>query len=189
MSNSMRGKIVLGFVALLFSTQALFGLSVKALTNEQLTQTAEVIVIGRVLSAYSDSDPTTHRIYTFTNIRVNEYLKGKERPRNIVLKTIGGVKGNLGSMVEGAADFYRDEEVMLFLERRSDGSLFPVGFFLGKFSVYDDQDTGRKILIRRSDGRGQYFSEPRANTVKDLKNEQKLFFDEFRNEVQRFLQK
>lgn len=189
MSNSMRGKIVLSLIALLFSTQAVFGLSVKALSDKQLSETAEVIVVGKVLSAYSDQDPTTHRIYTYTTIRVYEYLKGKDRPRNLVLKTIGGVKGNLGSMVEGAADFYRDEEVMLFLERRTDGSLFPVGFFLGKFSLYNDQDTGRKVLIRRSDGRGQYFSEPRETTVKDLKNEEKLFFEDFRNEVQRFLQK
>lgn len=160
------------------------GLTVKMLTHEQLAKQAEVIVLGTVLSAYSDIDAEKGHICTFVNIRAGEYLKGKDRPRTLTLKTIGGIMADKGMYVDGAADFYRNEEVMLFLARRSDGSLFPVGFFLGKFSVYRDVETGRKVLIREADGKGRYFSTPRNETIEGLTREEKLFFDDFRVKVQ-----
>ena len=170
------------------SAHFLSALTVRMLTDEALVRTADVILTGRVLSAYSDIDPEDGHIYTHISVYVTEYLKGKNRLRTVILKTPGGIVGNIGMSVEGAADFYRNEEVMLFLSHSSDNSLFPVGLFLGKLSIYRDADTGRTILIRSADGKGEFFFTPRSEVLEGLAPEQKVFFDSFRAKVQTVLQ-
>src|SRR5688572_1179285 len=114
------------------------GLSAVEVSDKQLIEKAEMIVIGRVLSAYSEKDTSSGDVFTYISVRISDQLKGKSRSRDIVLKTAGGRVGDEIVYYPGAADFYRNEEVLLFLERRADDSLMPIGMVLGKYSVYRD---------------------------------------------------
>jgi hypothetical protein len=167
----------------------LTALTVLPLSDEQLAKKAEMIVVGKVLSADYDTDKKDNHPYTFVHIRVSEYLKGKNQTRDLTLKTLGGIGPKMGMYIPGAANFYRDEEVMLFLEKRTDGSLFPIGLFLGKYSIYRDHDTGRKVVVRDEEGLGKYSSEPRPTEIRDLEPQQKVFFDDFRQKIRQFVER
>jgi hypothetical protein len=95
----------------------------------------------------------------------------------------------MGMYIPGAANFYRDEEVLLFLEKRNDGGLFPIGLFLGKYSIYRDHATGRKVVVRDEEGLGKYSPEPRQTEIQDLEPEQKVFFDDFRQKIRQFVER
>jgi len=177
------------FVVSILIAPYLSALTVLPLSDEQLAKKAEMIVVGKVLSADYDTDKKDNHPYTYVHIRVSEYLKGKNQSRDLTLKTLGGIGPKMGMYIPGAANFYRDEEVLLFLERRTDGSLFPIGLFLGKYSVYRDHDTGRKVVIRDEEGLGKYSPEPRATEIRDLEPQQKVFFDDFRQKIRQFVER
>jgi len=176
-------------IAMVLIVPCLYALTVLPLTDEQISKKAEIIVIGRVLSAYYEVDSVDKHPYTHIHVRVDEYLKGNSHSRDLMLKTLGGLGSKMGMHIPGAANFYRNEEVLLFLERRNDGSLFPLGLFLGKYSIYRDHETGRKVVVRHEDGLGKYSSEPRETAIRDLRPEQKVFFEEFRQKIRQFIQK
>ena len=179
---------VLAAFTLLITSAGVSALTVANVTEEQLTNKAEMIVIGTVLSAYSERDAFTREVYTFISIRVSDHMKGTNRARVIELKTLGGATKDQMMYVPGAPDFHKNEEVMLFLERRADGSLMPVGMALGKYSVYRDAETDQKIVLRQTDGYGRYFSTPRAEKM-DLELSNKVFLNEFRSRIQKIVNK
>jgi hypothetical protein len=167
----------------------LTALTVLPLTDEQLAKKAEMIVVGKVLSADYDTDKKDNHPYTYVHVRVSEYIKGKNLGRDLTLKTLGGIGPKLGMYIPGAANFYRDEEVLLFLEKRVDGTLFPIGLFLGKYSIYRDHESGRKVVLRDENGLGKYSPEPRASEVRDLRPEEKVFFDDFRQKIRQIVER
>jgi hypothetical protein len=181
-------KILLGITTMFF-VSGLHALTVVQLTDEQLSRKAEIIVVGKVLSAHYEVDSKDKKPYTYVHIQVSEALKGKNVSRELTLKTLGGLGSKLGMHVPGAADFYRNEEVLLFLERRSDGSLLPIGLSLGKYSIYRDEQSGKKVVIRTMDGNGKYLSEPRESNIRDLQPDQKKYLDNFRQEIRQFIQR
>lgn len=176
-------KTIFVCMALTLTVSCLYALTVLPLSDEQLVGKSEIIMVGRVLSANYVIDAKDKRPYTMIHVRVSEYLKGKSAERDLTLKTLGGVSGKLGMVIPGAADFNRNEEVMLFLERRDDGSLFPVGLVLGKYNIYRDAESGRKVVLRQEDGMGKYSAEPREEIIRDLQPEQKVYFDDFRKKI------
>lgn len=180
-------KTIFACIALMLTVSCVYALTVLALSDEQLVEKSEIIVVGRVLSAYYEMDTKENNPYTRVHVRVSEYLKGKSPVREIMLKTLGGVKGNMALIIPGAADFNRNEEVMLFLERRDDGSLFPVGMVLGKYNIYHDASTGRKVILRLHNGEGKYSAEPREEVLRDLQPEQKVYLDDFRKKIHEFV--
>ena len=173
------------FVLLFFSSNGQ-ALSVLEVTEEQLVEKAEMIVIGTVVSAYSEKDSGSGDVFTYVTIRITDQLKGKSRGPHVILKTIGGRAGNDIVYIPGAADYFRNEEVLLFLERRPDQSWIPIGLTLGKYSIYRDFRTGRKIVLRHADGNGQYFSTPRSGTV-DLQPGDKRFLHDFQARIRKIV--
>ena len=114
---------------------------------------ARAIVRGRVLAINCDFDPQG-RIYTYVMLRVNDVLKGRVTARRIVLKEPGGQVGSQGSLVFGAPRFKPDEEVLLYLDTWSDGSLRVHQMFLGKFAITSDAATGKTWVTRDGPDRG-----------------------------------
>ena len=187
MNRDFLAGLITAFACLIALTGA-NALTVAKVSEDQLANKAELIVIGTVLSAYSERDVFTGDVYTFISIRVSDHMKGTNRSRVIELKTLGGATKDQMMYIPGAPDFHKNEEVMLFLERRPDGSLMPVGMALGKYSVYRDSETGQKIVLRQMDGYGRYFSSPRAEKM-DVEANDKLFLNEFRSRIQRIVSK
>jgi hypothetical protein len=107
---------------------------------------ARLIVRARVLSVGSAVDQD--RIFTYTSLKIREVLKGKLTERKIVIKEQGGIVGDRGSVVFGTPQFTPDEEVILYLVTWPDGSFHVYQMFLGKFSIVDDPETGRRMAVR-----------------------------------------
>jgi len=155
------------------------------MSDEQLTNKAEVIVIGKVLSAFSEKQGSGD-IVTFITIHVADQIKGKHNSEDLTIKTFGGQAGGQIMYFPGASDYFRNAEVMLLLERGSDGYLIPIGMVLGKYSIYRDSETGRKIVMRYADGNGQYFSNPREDEP-FLSPGDRVYLSDFRERIEKFV--
>ncbi len=97
--------------------------SVLPLTLEEHFRLSDAVLRGTVLATQAYRDPADGLFYTRTLVRVDEPLKGKLPP---VLKLVhrGGAEGTLGQMDAFAPQFQVGEERLLFVSRRSNGTLF-----------------------------------------------------------------
>lgn len=145
---------------------------VRGLTLEQMAVQSPVIVRGTVGAQECRWDDAHRRIQTFTELQVTEALKG-EVPKTLLVRQPGGVVGNVGADVAGAARFKTGEEVILFLEHPGDD---PHGFIVsglsaGKITL---EKTAFGELRAKRDLRGIAFWRPegaeRQPTVRDVNN-------------------
>lgn len=108
-----------------------------------LTKSSAVVVHAKVLASQARWTSDRARIVTDTEVEVLEAWKGAPAARFVVMQP-GGIVGELGQKVAGAARFTIGEEVVLFLEAR--GDRFTVaGMSQGAFHV-----------VRSSDGKTSY---------------------------------
>jgi hypothetical protein len=114
---------------------------------EQLARRADVIVIGDVVSAVGAWDAARTNISTRIEVAVAETLKGAAASTLSFIQ-LGGRVGDLVTTVAGAATFDAGERVLVFLERRQDGSLRLSDPFHGKFRIERDAATGRDDAVR-----------------------------------------
>lgn len=86
-----------------------------ALTTEQITKGAELIIEGEVeevSSLWSDDGKT---IVTRAVVRTNEVIKGKETQSRTVVEYPGGEVGDIGLEVSDISPLRKGEKVILFL--------------------------------------------------------------------------
>jgi hypothetical protein len=144
----------LAFLLIVSLTPELWATTMKRLTNQHLTEQAQLIVVGRAVetkSAWVDRD-----LVTLATVSVGEVLKG-DRQATVTVLLPGGVDANrkfpLAMVVPGAPQIHAQEEVFLFLKRvnrhvTGDAERYTVvGFSQGKLSVVTDA-SGNKMLAR-----------------------------------------
>ena len=102
-------------------------------SDEELIQQSAGIVVGVSRGSYSRQE-AGRAIETVTRVDVVETLRGESVARTIEVVSPGGVVGDLGLLVPGAAKFRDGERVLLFLDRTQRGDWTPRGMTLGKFS-------------------------------------------------------
>ncbi len=135
------------FIAILMlAGSSAYATIVRIPKDEDLVLGARAIVRGRVLSVECAMDG--ERIYTYITLRVQEVLKGNLSSRKIVLKEEGGEFAGLGSITWGTPQFAPDENVLVYLTTRDDGSLRVYDMFLGKFNILEDQSSGQQLVSR-----------------------------------------
>jgi|GEM_PF-5718773 len=116
---------------------------------EQLTKEAELIVEAHVTapaieSAVVSLGPTDFRLaFTDNKVRVDNVLKAPptQTPREILVRTLGGVTAEFEVSVDNEARLSQREDVVLFLSRDFPVPLPPnvftvMGGYQGKFSVF-----------------------------------------------------
>lgn len=137
------------------------GTSVVKLNLSEMTSEADYIGKGIVEQEYSQWEENNTKIYTYTSISINKNYKGNSK--KVVVRTLGGVVGDIGMKVPGQAKFSEKEEVLLFLEKEKEDvaaisknlglSSYEakhtpeydiVGFSQGKFSI-KEEDGGRIV--------------------------------------------
>lgn len=132
---------------------------------DQMVKAADVIIRGEVLrqaSSYGDQG----RIYTVTEIKVLESLKGGDAPA-IVLKVrqLGGTVDGISQHIAGNARLLEGEEVALFLRRDAEKQLhYVVGMAQGKYAI---DRSGPEPLVAR-DTHGLSFKAPTPEGVQAL---------------------
>lgn len=123
----------------------------RRLSNEEMTDTADIIVIGRVTDVRSVWE-TPRILVTVATVTVSERLKG-EAGDTITVALPGGADANrkfpIAMTYAGAPRMGEGEDVFLFLSRDPDitSGLTVMGFSQGKFSIVND-GKGEKAVSR-----------------------------------------
>ncbi|MCX7766101.1 MAG: hypothetical protein N2246_05280 [Candidatus Sumerlaeia bacterium] len=163
---------------LLCLCNSVWALYYEALTLEDLARKADVILIGKCVDKQSEF--VAGHIETRVKIQTSEYLKGK-LAAEFTLTLLGGELSSpvpLGQYVEGMPQFYKGEEVLLFLgtkqiaeqqKKVNDLLLRPdlpenykqslsrstlpnsptvIGLWQGKWTILTDKLTGEKRVSR-----------------------------------------
>jgi hypothetical protein len=146
LSNPVVSKILFAIIFFLLICHSAMATTVRIPQDEDLIVGARAIIRGRVLNVASAFDGD--RVFTYTTIRVQEVLKGQISERRIVIKEQGGQVGSRGSIIWGTPQFVPDQNVLLYLTTRADGSLRVHEMFLGKFDIVYDPATGKQIVTR-----------------------------------------
>lgn len=110
-------------------------------TPQQMGTESALVVRGKVQSTQSYWNAARTKIFTLTQIAVDETYKGPHQPVIDVIQ-IGGTVGTVKVTVQGALQWKDGEEVLLFVEPYDASSFQVSGFSQGKFEVERDPKTG-----------------------------------------------
>lgn len=129
--------------------------TVMAVSMQELVAVSGLVVRGRVVSVESvwvGGHPERSVL-----LEVAEQFKGEPVAGPVAFRSEGGRVGRWASVVAGAPQFEPGQEVIVMLERRSDGAWTPAGLSLGVFFVEPSAD-GEPQARRSFDG--LVFAEP-----------------------------
>lgn len=131
-------------------------------TLDDMARRVPVIVRGKAVRSVSGWDEAQHRIWTWTEVVVEETIKGTV-PAVVLIKQPGGEVGAIGQRVEGAAHFVDGEECVLFLEKAPDEPrAFRVSSLsAGKISIVRLQG----VDVATRDTTGLSFASPQGSRV------------------------
>jgi hypothetical protein len=117
-----------------------------AIDMEGLTNRADVIAVGKIASLRSEWNQDRSRIVTRATIAVDQYLKGEQPQRSLVITVPGGEIDGVGEMYSHTARFKPDEQVVVFATADNRGQLGVVGGDVGKMTVARDKVTGLQMV-------------------------------------------
>lgn len=102
-------------------------------------------VAGQGRADWGEGPDGTRRIYTYTDITIEEVLRGEVRGRSIRVRQPGGEVDGVGMVVSGAAEFGLRERVVLMLGPQNPDRSYDVqSMGLGKLTVI--RSNGREVL-------------------------------------------
>jgi len=136
-------------VALLAVAVPAHATTVLAVPVPELAKGSPVVVRGVVESRKTAWDAAHLNIETRTTVRVTRRFKG-EAPAHVVVSQVGGELDGKGQYVPGDATFDVNEDVVLFLEARPDGTFVLTGMAMSKFRVVEK--AGGTVLTRELGG-------------------------------------
>ncbi len=129
--------------------------TVMAVSMQELVAVSGLVVRGRVASVapvWANGRPERE-----ITLRIETTFKGQSSEPVVTFRSEGGRVGRWASVVAGAPAFEAGQEVVVLLERRSDGAWTPAGLSLGVFVV--EPAAGGGLQARRSFD-GLVFAEP-----------------------------
>ena len=123
--------------------------TLSPLSTEQMTDAADLIVRGRVISQWVMTNPAGY-IVTRALIDVERAYKGDVAVGEVLsVDSPGGDYFGMLANTQLAARFSAGEEVFLFLNRVYHGAgLTPVGMFQGKYSIRQNPADGSDMPVR-----------------------------------------
>lgn len=108
------------------------------MSQKELVQDSELVVVGRVLSTNSYWEKTGTVIVTEAMIQVEETVFG-DGPTVVKVLTFGGEVGGFHVEAAGFPEFEVNERVLLFLEPEQDGLARVAGYQQGQFRIVRDK--------------------------------------------------
>lgn len=125
----------------------------EALPLDELTRRADLVVHGEVLGQTVRRDPDGRTMWTATQLKVLEALKGAAPTGPLSFEQLGGTLNGVTQLIPGDAAFRPGEEVVVFLSKTTKGYVL-YGFSLGKFTVGYDPVVDGPIVTRDLSGVG-----------------------------------
>jgi len=142
------------FVSLVLAASFAQATTLLSLDLPALTKGSGAIVRGVVKSNAARWTKDGGRIMTDTVIEVSETWKGAPTKELIVMQP-GGEVGDVGQLVHGTVKFKVGEEVVLFLEWRTERFLL-TGMVQGRFKVERSSDGKATFARQELDGEALY---------------------------------
>jgi hypothetical protein len=121
--------------------------TLRKLSTRDLLVRSDLIIVGKVLSTESRWLFPIGMIVTDVTFSVERRAKGGPGPSTIVVRNPGGRVGDVAQDVDGVPAFAPGDEVLLFLDRLSDGVNVLMGLSQGKVDLVRDA-TGRLVMER-----------------------------------------
>jgi len=123
--------------------------TLQRMSLEELAASAPAIARVKILS--SEARIESGRIWTFTQVEVQETFKGSLSPR-VTLRLLGGKAGALVSKVEGVPRFAPGEEAILFLQPTRLGDWSVVSWAQGTFRIAPAGAAGHELVTQDTAG-------------------------------------
>lgn len=119
----------------------------------EVVDDAPIIVRGKTRDSraeWSSPNEPGKKIYTYTELLVDEVIKGEVEAKSIQIREMGGEKDGVTLEVPGTAQFKHGEDVVLLLSKPAgDGSYPLLGLSTGKYSVTRDS-AGNEMVVGAS---------------------------------------
>ncbi len=120
--------------------------TVLKLDLQSLVANSDQIVDGEVVSVQSKVEQG--KVYTYTEIKVVDGLKGVATDKTVTIKHIGGRTDELSTWVPGVPHFQDGERVVVFLEKpKVDAQPVVTGMSQGKFQIALGPDNATKYVV------------------------------------------
>ena len=121
----------------------------KSRTTDELTQQADLVVVGKVAGMESGWNSDRSRIYTTVKLAVDQTLKGDAGSASVSILVPGGEVDGVGELYSHTPQFKKNEDVVVFAEKDKQGRYRISGGHEGKVSVMKDEATGTRFLPNR----------------------------------------
>jgi len=116
---ALAGRFI-ALAGLLFALPAIASV-VVAMTFEELTRSSPLVLRARIGQVQARFDDAQRSIDTYVEVQVTDVIKGPSKAgATLMVRTEGGVVGNIAAKVAGAARFTPGEDCLLFLEPARD---------------------------------------------------------------------
>jgi len=114
----------------------------KGLSTEELTKSADTVIIGEVADVQAQWSKDGSSIFTIATIDVSQVVRGQTLPARISVEYEGGEVGDIGLRVSDVGTLEKGEKVLLFLKTaksKKDGSAYTmVGKSQGTYRIGAD---------------------------------------------------
>lgn len=114
----------------------------REITLRQLVVRADLAVIvtpEESTAVWEDLEGGGKRIVTYTRLRVGETVfgpaGGAASSKDVWVRTLGGIVGEIGQQVEGEAEFRTGERSLVFLLHRGDGTHVVIDMAQGHYPI------------------------------------------------------
>ncbi len=135
--------------ALVVPTDASASVSIAVAFDNLVKESAAVAIVtaGEQKSVWEDG-----RIYTYTRMHVDEGVAGTlGAGADGWVRTMGGVVGEIGQLVDGEPVFVKDKPSLVFLRTFKEGGVFEVAARAqGQYPIKLNEVTKKRMLIRSS---------------------------------------
>lgn len=147
--NSWRGSALASLICLTvlsFFISPALRCQVNKNFTDQLSQDADVIVVGKVGKLAAEWNADKSRIQTRVTITVSDVLKGNGATQTISVVVPGGEVGGVGEWYSHSPRFVNSEDVVVFAKKDRRGVLRVASGQQGKFTITKDEVTGSKVI-------------------------------------------
>ncbi|MFT7624558.1 MAG: hypothetical protein ACI9WU_003746 [Myxococcota bacterium] len=136
---------------------------VVALDLDQMTDRADVIIMGKVTSVVAERPTEARgRIHTLVTVQASEVLRADKQAATYTFSVPGGVVGKIGQLVPGAPRFVVGQEVLVLMSRHQGTQrLRVVGLSQGRYEVQRTAGQSAEIVSDRA-GIGLVLRDPQG---------------------------
>lgn len=174
---------------LIFAAGHLYASVALQLSNKDMSEKADEIVIGTVKDVSYVFDEKQRTPYTITTIVVEKWIKGNSKEREIKVRQIGGKFGDQHLFITGDAKLVPQERVLLFLTKGEEFR-FLLALSQAKFSIIKDDKTQEEKVIRDISqlGLGKFDKDGKM-VIEKVPSEKPVLLKDFLKEIESYIKK